>query len=61
MPQENGEEDVGMGTLIWRAIKLPIYSVALVPLMVGVHYTVKQLDVWSFYIILLRNVVFDFN
>ncbi|KGN43741.1 2-carboxy-1,4-naphthoquinone phytyltransferase, chloroplastic [Cucumis sativus] len=35
MPQENGEEDVGMGILIWRAIKLPIYSVALVPLMVG--------------------------
>lgn len=35
MPQETGEEDVAMGTLIWRAIKLPIYSVALVPLMVG--------------------------
>ncbi|XP_038888769.1 2-carboxy-1,4-naphthoquinone phytyltransferase, chloroplastic isoform X1 [Benincasa hispida] len=34
-PQETGEEDVAMGTLIWRAIKLPIYSVALVPLMVG--------------------------
>lgn len=40
MPQENGEQDVGMGILIWRAIKLPIYSVALVPLMVGVRYTV---------------------
>lgn len=60
MPQETGEEDVAMGTLIWRAIKLPIYSVALVPLMVGIHYIVRQLAVWSFYFILLRNVEFHF-
>ncbi|KAJ4847147.1 hypothetical protein Tsubulata_037731 [Turnera subulata] len=29
------EEDVKRATLIWRAVKLPIYSVALVPLTVG--------------------------
>lgn len=40
MPQENGEEGVAMGTLIWRAIKLPIYSVALVPLMVCIYILV---------------------
>lgn len=28
-------EDVPKATLIWRAVKLPIYSVALVPLTVG--------------------------
>ncbi|KAF7850318.1 hypothetical protein BT93_L5640 [Corymbia citriodora subsp. variegata] len=30
------EDDISMATLIWRAIKLPIYSVALVPLTVDV-------------------------
>lgn len=45
MPQENGEEDVAMGTLIWRAVKLPIYSVALVPLMVGGNCSPRQLAV----------------
>ncbi|KAG9140652.1 hypothetical protein Leryth_006864, partial [Lithospermum erythrorhizon] len=30
----NGDE-IDSGTLIWRAIKLPIYSVALIPLMVS--------------------------
>ncbi|KAF7851092.1 hypothetical protein BT93_L4553 [Corymbia citriodora subsp. variegata] len=29
------EDDISMATLIWRAIKLPIYSVALVPLTVS--------------------------
>ncbi|XP_038708636.1 2-carboxy-1,4-naphthoquinone phytyltransferase, chloroplastic isoform X2 [Tripterygium wilfordii] len=33
--EEEKEEEVGKATLIWRAIKLPIYSVALVPLTVG--------------------------
>ncbi|GLT94375.1 hypothetical protein SLE2022_121180 [Rubroshorea leprosula] len=32
---EEGKEEVTKATLIWRAIKLPIYSVALVPLTVG--------------------------
>ncbi|GLT97956.1 hypothetical protein SLE2022_154950 [Rubroshorea leprosula] len=34
-PREEGTENVSKATLIWRAIKLPIYSVALVPLTVG--------------------------
>lgn len=29
------EDDISTATLIWRAIKLPIYSVALVPLTIG--------------------------
>jgi 1,4-dihydroxy-2-naphthoate octaprenyltransferase len=33
---EEFHEDVSMETLIWRAIKLPIYSVALVPLTVSI-------------------------
>lgn len=33
------EDDISMATLIWRAIKLPIYSVALVPLTVSFFYT----------------------
>ncbi|KAJ0254589.1 2-carboxy-1,4-naphthoquinone phytyltransferase [Hirschfeldia incana] len=31
----NQEEEIPKATLIWRAVKLPIYSVALVPLTVG--------------------------
>ncbi|XP_050210946.1 2-carboxy-1,4-naphthoquinone phytyltransferase, chloroplastic [Mercurialis annua] len=33
--EEDQEKIIGKDTLIWRAIKLPIYSVALVPLTVG--------------------------
>lgn len=33
---EENQEDISKGTLIWRAIKLPIYSVALVPLTVSI-------------------------
>lgn len=32
---EENEENISQATLIWRAIKLPIYSVALVPLTVS--------------------------
>ncbi|XP_010520880.1 PREDICTED: 2-carboxy-1,4-naphthoquinone phytyltransferase, chloroplastic isoform X2 [Tarenaya hassleriana] len=32
---DDKEEDVSKATLIWRAVKLPIYFVALVPLTVG--------------------------
>ena len=37
------QEDISMETLIWRAIKLPIYSVALVPLTVSIStiYTLR--------------------
>eukprot|EP01018_Ginkgo_biloba_P016685 Gb_39246 [translate_table: standard] len=33
--EEKEEEEISRSTLIWRALKLPIYSVALVPLTVG--------------------------
>jgi len=33
---EETEEDISKETLIWRAIKLPIYSVAFVPLTVSI-------------------------
>lgn len=32
---EEEKEDISQATLLWRAVKLPIYSVALVPLTVG--------------------------
>lgn len=57
VPQENGGEGVAMATLVWRAIKLPIYSVALVPIMVGIQIygILNQLAVLWFYINFLRN------
>ncbi|XP_024980047.1 2-carboxy-1,4-naphthoquinone phytyltransferase, chloroplastic isoform X2 [Cynara cardunculus var. scolymus] len=33
--EDGDHDDVSKATLVWRAIKLPIYSVALVPLTVG--------------------------
>ncbi|KAH6793413.1 UbiA prenyltransferase family protein [Perilla frutescens var. hirtella] len=33
--EEEEEEDVSKATLIWRAIKLPMYTVALIPITVG--------------------------
>lgn len=33
--EEESQEEISKATLLWRAIKLPIYSVALVPLTVG--------------------------
>lgn len=32
---QDGDKDISRATLIWRAIKLPIYSVALIPLTVS--------------------------
>lgn len=34
-PREVEEEELSQVTLIWRAIKLPLYSVAFIPLTVG--------------------------
>lgn len=36
--EEKNEDDISTATLIWRAVKLPIYSVALVPLTVSLIY-----------------------
>lgn len=40
-------EDVPKATLIWRAVKLPIYSVALVPLTVGGAAAYLQTGIFS--------------
>ncbi|KAJ7946743.1 1,4-dihydroxy-2-naphthoate polyprenyltransferase, chloroplastic [Quillaja saponaria] len=45
--KEEIEEDAPKATLIWRAIKLPIYSVALVPLTVGGAAAYLQTGVFS--------------
>lgn len=69
------DEDISRATLIWRAIKLPIYSVALVPLSVGSAAAYMQAGVFSasrFFVILassmliiawlnLSNDVYDFD
>lgn len=46
---EEIQEDISMETLIWRAIKLPIYSVALVPLTVSIStiYTFRLIVKFS--------------
>ncbi|OMO84886.1 UbiA prenyltransferase family [Corchorus capsularis] len=53
------EKDVSKATLIWRAIKLPIYSVALVPLTVGgaVAYLQTGLFLTRRYLMLLASSV----
>ncbi|KAL2343818.1 hypothetical protein Fmac_005103 [Flemingia macrophylla] len=61
--EENGgeetEEDISKETLIWRAIKLPIYSVALVPLTVGSAAAYLQTGIFSArcYFVLLASSV----
>ncbi|XP_044490492.1 2-carboxy-1,4-naphthoquinone phytyltransferase, chloroplastic isoform X2 [Mangifera indica] len=56
---EEKEEDVSRATLIWRAIKLPIYSVALVPLTVGGAAAYLQTGIFSArrYFVLLASSV----
>ncbi|CAH9063604.1 unnamed protein product [Cuscuta europaea] len=41
------EENVSRATLIWRAAKLPIYSVALIPLTVGSSAAYLQAELFS--------------
>ncbi|KAM7250423.1 hypothetical protein ACFE04_022306 [Oxalis oulophora] len=52
-------EDVSKPTLIWRAVKLPIYSVALVPLTVGSAAAYLQTGIFSvrYYFILLASSI----
>ncbi|CAN0915568.1 2-carboxy-1,4-naphthoquinone phytyltransferase, chloroplastic [Linum grandiflorum] len=52
--------DVIKGTLIWRAIKLPIYSVALIPLTVGGAAAYLQTGVFSakrYFTLLISSVL----
>ncbi|KAK3027457.1 hypothetical protein RJ639_041063 [Escallonia herrerae] len=53
------EEDIARVTLIWRAVKLPIYSVALVPLTVGSAAAYLQTGLYSVrrYCVLLASSV----
>ncbi|KAL5551031.1 hypothetical protein UlMin_001207 [Ulmus minor] len=45
--EEHKEENISRATLIWRAVKLPIYSVALIPLTVGSAAAYLQTGVFS--------------
>ncbi|XP_031255578.1 2-carboxy-1,4-naphthoquinone phytyltransferase, chloroplastic-like isoform X2 [Pistacia vera] len=57
---EEREEDVSRATLIWRAIKLPIYSVALVPLTVGAAAAYLQTGILSarrYFVLLVSSVL----
>ncbi|KAI3715848.1 hypothetical protein L6452_22836 [Arctium lappa] len=57
---EDGDHDnVSKATLVWRAIKLPIYSVALVPLTVGTAAAYLQTGLCSAkqYVLLLASSV----
>ncbi|XP_057466500.1 2-carboxy-1,4-naphthoquinone phytyltransferase, chloroplastic-like [Actinidia eriantha] len=54
------EEDISRATLIWRAIKLPIYFVALVPLAVGGAAAYLQTGLYSarrFFVLLASSVL----
>ncbi|XP_027345822.1 2-carboxy-1,4-naphthoquinone phytyltransferase, chloroplastic isoform X2 [Abrus precatorius] len=59
MIEEETQEDISIETLIWRAIKLPIYSVALIPLTVGSAAAYLQSGIFSarFYFVLLASSV----
>ncbi|PON85380.1 2-carboxy-1,4-naphthoquinone phytyltransferase [Trema orientale] len=57
--EDKEEEDISKVTLIWRAIKLPIYSVALVPLTVGSAAALLQTGMFSagrFFLLLVSSV-----
>ncbi|KAL2537171.1 dihydroxy-1 [Forsythia ovata] len=45
--EKQSNEDISRATLLWRAIKLPIYSVALVPLTVGSAAAYLQTGLYS--------------
>ncbi|CAK7350513.1 unnamed protein product [Dovyalis caffra] len=60
--KDEGEmaEDVSNVTLIWRAIKLPIYSVALVPLTVGGAAAYLQNGIFSarrYFVLLVSSIL----
>ncbi|KAM3694571.1 hypothetical protein ACJW31_07G068200 [Castanea mollissima] len=57
--EEEKENDVSKAILVWRAVKLPIYSVALVPLTVGSAAAYFQTGIFSTrrYFVLLASSV----
>ncbi|KAJ4716857.1 1,4-dihydroxy-2-naphthoate polyprenyltransferase, chloroplastic-like protein [Melia azedarach] len=60
MHDQENKDDVSRATLIWRAIKLPIYSVALVPLTVGSAAAYLQMGIFSarrYFVLLLSSIL----
>ncbi|KAI3445755.1 hypothetical protein Pfo_002420 [Paulownia fortunei] len=57
--EEKEEEDISRATLIWRAAKLPMYTVALIPLTVGTAAAYWESGYYSLerYFILLASFV----
>ncbi|XP_050106005.1 2-carboxy-1,4-naphthoquinone phytyltransferase, chloroplastic [Malus sylvestris] len=58
--EEDKEADISKATLTWRAIKLPIYSVALIPLTVGSAAAYLQTGMFSaqrYSILLISSVL----
>ncbi|XP_043699712.1 2-carboxy-1,4-naphthoquinone phytyltransferase, chloroplastic isoform X3 [Telopea speciosissima] len=58
--EEEVEEHISRATLIWRAIKLPMYSVALVPLTVGTAAAFLQAGLFSarrYFVLLFSSVL----
>ncbi|MED6106577.1 glutathione S-conjugate-exporting ATPase Abc4 [Stylosanthes scabra] len=58
--QVEEEESVSRETLIWRAIKLPIYSVALVPLTVGsaaAYFQTGMFSARTYFVLLASSVL----
>ncbi|XP_042981074.1 2-carboxy-1,4-naphthoquinone phytyltransferase, chloroplastic isoform X2 [Carya illinoinensis] len=58
--EEEKEDGVSRATLIWRAVKLPMYSVALVPLTVGSAAAYFQTGICSarrFFVLLASSVL----
>ncbi|XP_062008668.1 2-carboxy-1,4-naphthoquinone phytyltransferase, chloroplastic [Rosa rugosa] len=58
--EEDKEESISKATLIWRAIKLPIYSVAFIPLTVGSAAAYLETGIfssWRYSILLISSVL----
>ncbi|CAB4289712.1 unnamed protein product [Prunus armeniaca] len=58
--EENKDEPISKATLIWRAVKLPIYSVALVPLTVGsaaAYLQTGMFSAWHYSVLLVSSVL----
>ncbi|KAG8368642.1 hypothetical protein BUALT_Bualt15G0066800 [Buddleja alternifolia] len=57
--EDKNGEDISKATLIWRAIKLPMYAVALIPLSVGTAAAYRETGQYSMerYFVLLGSFV----
>ncbi|KAM5579405.1 2-carboxy-1,4-naphthoquinone phytyltransferase, chloroplastic [Rosa sericea] len=58
--EEDKEENISKATLIWRAIKLPIYFVAFIPLTVGsaaAYLETGTFSSWRYSVLLISSVL----